>query len=301
MGLVRDEGVEEDSRNGALMVLPGPLLTHYTNPERRVLFDVARDANPFFHLYESMWMLTGWDNIQVLKNFNSNIATFSDDGETLNGAYGDRWRVHFGYDQIPVVIALLDKDPTTRRAVLGMWDTREDLVDQHSKDLPCNTHIYFRRRDRYLDMTSCCRSNDLVWGCYGANVVHMSVLHEYIASKLQLRPGSYYQFSNNAHVYKRHYHLLKQPEASRGYKYKTLTMDCWLIGWDDDCRKFVADPYQLPNNYTTPWFEEVMAPLGLAHQAYKKGLIDSAVDFARQIEADDWKIACINWLERRRK
>lgn len=300
MSLVKYEGLEEPTRNGKVMVLPGPLLTHYSNPKNHVLFDATRDANPFFHLYEAMWMLTGWNTIHELKKFNSNIASFSDNGSTLNGAYGYRWRINFGYDQIHAIVALLDNDRTTRRAVLSMWDPREDLRDQESKDLPCNTHIYFRVREGQLDMTTCCRSNDLVWGCYGANAVHMSVLQEYIAAKLGVRQGSYYQLSNNAHVYERHFALLDQPSIVRGYRYNTIPMDSHLIGWDTDCLNFVDNPYQLPNEYATGWFRRVMAPLGMAHQAYKDKRYDSAIDFARQIEAEDWRLACVTWLERRK-
>ena len=297
---VSEYGVERPTRNGKAMVLDYPLITHYTFPKQHVLFDAVRDANPFFHLYEAMWMLTGEDNIQTLVKFNKNMATFSDDGVTLNAAYGQRWRIHFGYDQLSDVVALLDRDPTTRRAVLAMWDPRFDLRDQQSKDLPCNTHIYFEVKDRRLNMTVCNRSNDLVWGLYGANAVHMSILHEYVANKTNFTQGSYFHLSNNAHVYERHYDLLRQPAATKGYKYKTYPMCAWTSGWDNDCIKFVDNPYQLPNNYITDWFQRVMAPLGLAHQSYKQGLIESAIDFARQIEADDWREACVNWLTRRR-
>lgn len=299
MSLVGSDGIEEQSRNGPVRVLPRPLVNCYNHPRNRVLMDPLRDANPFFHLYEAMWMLVGENSLQGPKNFNSNISTFSDDGLTLNGAYGARWRVHFGYDQIKEVVALLDKDPHSRRAVLGMWDPREDLTNQNSKDLPCNTHIYFRRQGDHLHMTVCCRSNDLVWGCYGANVVHMSVLHEYVAGKLELLLGTYYQVSNNAHVYERHYPLLNQPSFPQKYPYETETMKSWEAGWDEDCREFVHDPYQVPSKFKTTWFRLVMSPFGLAHQAYRNKHMDSAVGFARQIEAEDWRQGCVEWLMRR--
>ena len=64
-----------------------------------------------------------------------------------------------------------------------MWDAKQDLSHRNeSKDLPCNTHVYFSIREGFLDMTVCNRSNDLIWGCCGANAVHMSFLQEYVAT-----------------------------------------------------------------------------------------------------------------------
>jgi hypothetical protein len=50
-------------------------------------------------------------------------------------------------------------------------------------------------------MTVFCRSNDLIWGAYGANAVHMSILQEYVACGLARPVGHYWQVSNNYHVY----------------------------------------------------------------------------------------------------
>ena len=44
-------GVEENSRNGKVIVAPEPVLTTYTHPTERVLFSPLRDANPFLHVF----------------------------------------------------------------------------------------------------------------------------------------------------------------------------------------------------------------------------------------------------------
>ena len=38
-------GVERDSRNGKVLVMPGTTVTEYANPVERVLTDPDRDAN----------------------------------------------------------------------------------------------------------------------------------------------------------------------------------------------------------------------------------------------------------------
>jgi len=45
------------------------------------------------------------------------------------------------------------------------------------------------------------RSNDMVWGCYGANAVHFSFLHEFIGRSTGLPLGTYTQVSVNLHAY----------------------------------------------------------------------------------------------------
>jgi hypothetical protein len=80
------------SRYGEVMVVDEPLTVTFEKPTERVLFNVARDANVFFHLYESLWMLAGRNDVAPLAYYNSRMPEFSDEGTVLNGAYGYRWR-----------------------------------------------------------------------------------------------------------------------------------------------------------------------------------------------------------------
>lgn len=203
MDYLREWGHSADSRNGRVIVAPGPVTTSYARPRERVLWSPTRDCNPFLHLFESLWMIAGREDVDFLSMFTKNFQQFSDDGQTLNGAYGFRWRHGAegkGPDQIEAIIALISKDPTTRRAVITMWE-RNDLFNQSSKDIPCNLSIAFSVRRKVLDMTVFNRSNDMIWGAYGANAVHMSFLHEYVAVRTGLKVGIYHQVSNNFHVY----------------------------------------------------------------------------------------------------
>lgn len=194
-------GVHEPSRAGPVLVMPGPVMTTYLHPDQRVLFHPLRDANPVFHLMEAIWMLAGRADVASLLPFNSKYDQFAESDGTVHGAYGYRWRNGFHFDQILEIIKMLNKDPNSRQAVMQMWDAdRSDLTGQW-KDRPCNTHIYFDGRGGKLNMTVCCRSNDMIWGGYGANVVHMSMLQEVIARGVGLPLGVYRQFSNNYHVY----------------------------------------------------------------------------------------------------
>src|SRR4051812_37796218 len=57
--LLQSEGVPRESRYGPVLEHPEPVTTVYRKPWQRVLFDEVRDANPFFHFFESLWMLGG--------------------------------------------------------------------------------------------------------------------------------------------------------------------------------------------------------------------------------------------------
>src|SRR6185369_13562421 len=85
-------GEKEDSRNGLVLVSPVPVMTTYLRPCQRVLFSPMRDANPFFHLMEALWMLAGRDDLAWPLYFNSKFGAYSDNGVTVHGAYGHRWR-----------------------------------------------------------------------------------------------------------------------------------------------------------------------------------------------------------------
>ena len=90
LALVKEHGVSSSSRGIETLRVPGPVSTIYRNPTRRVLFDVVRDANPFFHLIEAMWVLAGSRRVELPRHFLDGIARYSDDGKVFHGAYSYR-------------------------------------------------------------------------------------------------------------------------------------------------------------------------------------------------------------------
>ena len=97
-------GDKGTSRNGTVIRVPEPVTTVYAQPRLRVLQNKVRNANPFFHLMEAMWMLAGRNDLKFVKVFNTRMGTYTDDGVTQPAAYGHRWRQHFMVDQIAFVI-----------------------------------------------------------------------------------------------------------------------------------------------------------------------------------------------------
>ncbi len=144
------------SRYGEVMSIEEPVILTYERPRERVLFNAARDVNPFFHVYEALWMLAGRNDVAPLAYYNSRMKEFSDDGYTLNGSYGYRWRkapfcsrttpadqeypafkYAEGVDQLQILIQHLKANPLSRRAVLSMWNVEDDLLKIDSSGF-CN-------------------------------------------------------------------------------------------------------------------------------------------------------------------
>lgn len=316
--------VERSSRNGPVIAFHDPVMTVYQYPTERVLFSPIRNANPVFHLMESLWMLAGRNDVKFPATFVKNMAKYSDDSVTLNGAYGHRWRQHFGWNQLKELAKELRKSPESRRAVLTMWDGGAYLeqypmgdwesVINGGKDVPCNTHAYFDLRDGRLSMTMCCRSNDIYWGCYGANAVHMSVLLEYMAAAVGVPVGVYRQFSNDLHLYTeivdKGMLIQLSEDITKHDLYCTGTMvPAPLMQQGETVEDFDADlelffesfdaagvRQSTAQQYETAFFNFTVVPMLRAWQVRKN--FDGAPRLAEKIASPDWAHATKQWLIR---
>lgn len=333
--LLYGKGVDRASRNGPVKQFPMPVTTVYERPQERVLFWPERDANPFFHLYESLWMLAGRDDVAGVVKYAKNMASFSDDGKSFHGAYGWRWRTHFSQvtwkrpqndrgDQLTAIAEMLKKNHDDRRAVLAMWDANSDL-GREGKDFPCNLTATFQvTPEGNLDLTVFCRSNDIIWGAYGANAVHFSMLLEYMAFWIGVPVGVYRQVSVNWHAY-----------IATLESVKMMATDHWLVGSGRSVNPYVerdirftpmewagsldvldfeirwilehADAEDLltaplPSNFS-PWGHNVRVVLK-AHEAFRRKdnphrHLHAYTILKEGDQHNDFNVAANEWLQRR--
>lgn len=200
MALLQLVGQRRESRNGPVIVAPWLVTTVYAKPVERVLFWPERDANPFLHLYESLWILAGREDAAPLIRYAQNFRNYTDDGVRFHAPYGWRWRQQWG-DQLAKIARRLTEDPTDRRCVLQTWSAELDL-DVDSKDIPCNVMLTFQRgTDGELNLVVFQRSADIIWGTYGANAVQMGTLQEYMAAWIGCPVGTLTHVSVNWHAY----------------------------------------------------------------------------------------------------
>lgn len=327
VSLILVQGEVEESRNGPVLVAPEPVATTYWAPEERVIFSPTRDAHPFFHLFEALWILAGRNDLAFLTQFLPRYADYSDDGIEVRGAYGYRWRKHFGFDQLEWAVEELRSNPKSRRVVLSMWDPGAEnhnmtgimpdgapsgdplAVEQGSRDVPCNTHIYLDRRNNHLNMTVCNRSNDAIWGAYGANVVQFSMLQEYLAAAVGDPVGEYVQFSNNLHIYTEAFSLdrlrlmaMEGDSSANRYRLGQVTRVPLVSVPERFMREvelFCEDPRGERHTFFEPFITRVALPLFEVwerrgeHYTIVKSLFDSMEPNV------DWIVAAREWIERR--
>lgn len=323
VALLHHEGVPESSRGGDVLVLPEPVTTVYKRPWERVLFCPSRDGNCFFHLMESMWMLAGESDARWLDQFVHDFSSrFAEKSGFMHGAYGKRWRGNFLHDskgavtrdQLTTISRMLREDPTTRRAVLTMWDPNRDL-GRSMRDHPCNTQCYFRGRrmdvvgeaDAYtLDMMVTCRSNDIVWGAYGANAVHMSVLHEYMAAMAGMRQGRMWQMSWNYHAYTEVFDkIVRRGVGPCRYYEEGVTVHSPLFDPAsvgevyDELDNWMSSPTNYSSASNPQLFDNLLVPMMRVHDTYQRGELGIALSWCQQIRHADWRLAAEEWIDRR--
>lgn len=308
-------GPPRSSRNGPVRAMDEPLIISYDRPDQRVLLYPEREANPFFHLYECLWMMAGRRDVAGVARYVPGMRNFADDGRTFNAAYGYRWRRHWqGVDQLVWAIERLSDTALAledRRCHISMWDPRRDT--KPTLDVPCNHGISFRcRSNGHLDMTVYNRSNDLVLGAFGANVVHMSFLHELVAGAVGLPLGRYHQVTNDMHIYLEHDVTPRVIPLAGTWTPETDDYNTGRVGpfpiisthwkeWFEDLDLFLK--YGNVVGLRDRFFRRVAGPVVLAHDHYfehrGEDRYTGALDILAQCLASDWRVACEEWIMRR--
>lgn len=307
---ILDVGFKVETRNGPAYEMPFPVVISFDNPRDRIINAPARDANPTFHLIEALWMLAGREDTAIPAYYVPTMMNYSDNGEIFHAAYGYRWRKHFGYDQLDRAVQRLKDYKGDRRCVVAMWDGNIDLQEGNGcKDLPCNMLIKFAVRNDRLDMTVFNRSNDVILGMLGANIVHMTILQEYMADRLGIELGSYNVVSDNAHVYE---NLAKKVVPHRepggitkpGVLFNSIKtfdeeLNDWFFCWDNDI--------PMKGRY---WKNNVLHAAAVLHDAYRvRKTVNTAagLEFLQgsaerfPIEMAPWFTSAKLWYERRIK
>lgn len=301
--VLEEKGVLSESRNGRVKYLPGVTVMTYQQPYIRGNLTPHRDANPFFHVAESMWMLAGRDDLKFLSMFNANMGAYSDDGVRFNAAYGHRLRHHFGHDQLKEITHILSDDPGSRQMVCQIWDS-VDLA-KHTKDKACNMSLVFSVEDNAVNMTVFNRSNDAVYGAItGANPVHMSYFLQWVADRCNMKMGTLTFVSNNLHVYLdlySHWGDLKntKPQAriTRGQYFRLGSLE----EIEELCREVEDNLFIRASGYSEH-ITKVVKPIINAFLKRKFERISDSQTAKMLLKCEDksLRLHCFDWLSRRK-
>lgn len=114
---------------------------------------------------EVAWFLLGSKDVSFIREYAPIWDKFvEEDGTTVAGAYGHRWREQFGRDQISQAIAALKANRTDRRIVVMAWDPSGDGLGVPSKNVPCPLGFTLSIVNGWLNSALFIRSSDVFVG-----------------------------------------------------------------------------------------------------------------------------------------
>lgn len=174
------------------------VLLELRNPRARLSRSELK-GTPYSCIGELCWYLSGSNKLADISYYIKSYSKYSDDGETIHGAYGPRLTGANGeIDQLDSVVKLLKKKPTSRRAVIQLF--RDSDLEMHYNDIPCTTNIQFLVREDSLDMMVNMRSNDIYRGL-PHDIFCFTMIQEIIACQLNLKLGVYKHSVGSLHLY----------------------------------------------------------------------------------------------------
>lgn len=149
---------------------------------------------------ELKWYWSGDNSCETIGKHAKMWLRLSDDGKTNNSAYGYIIHKKYGKDQLQEVIKELEKDDTSRKAVIIINDPTIDKLT--TKDLQCTIGIQFLIRNNKLEETVYMRSNDVYFGLPYDYVYFLSLGH-YIAKHFGIEVASYVHCATSMHMYEK--------------------------------------------------------------------------------------------------
>ena len=168
-----------------------------TNPRARLSRTESR-GKLFSCIGELCWYLKGTNRTAFILHYIKAYKKFSERGVVFGG-YGPRlfkpWK---GVLQFENVIRLLKARPTSRQAVLQLFDAA-DLSKPH-KDVPCTCTLQLLIRRSKLDMIVYMRSNDVITGL-PHDIFCFTMLQEIAARTLSVELGTYKHCVGSLHLY----------------------------------------------------------------------------------------------------
>lgn len=195
-----------------------------TDPTQSLPLGIARGINSKIAAVEALQLLGGVIDPQLMVKASPHFAQFMDGG-TFHGGYGQRTRA-----QMIAAVNRLREDPSSRRALVTIWDPMHDLYTEGVKDYPCTIALQFLVREGELQLHTHMRSND-VWRGFAYDVFVFTQLQLAVAQVLRLSVGSYYHHVTSLHMYETDlpaWHAMGATDVKKDYsptRYTSLVDD----------------------------------------------------------------------------
>jgi thymidylate synthase len=157
-------------------------------------------------IVELLWFLRGDTNIKYLKDHGVSIwDEWADENGDLGPVYGRQWRSWAApdgrvVDQIADLIAMIKKNPDSRRLVVSAWNP----ADVPAMALPpCHLLFQFYVANGRLSCQLYQRSADVFLGV-PFNIASYALLTLMVAQVTGLKPGEFVHTLGDAHLYVNH-------------------------------------------------------------------------------------------------
>lgn len=193
------------------------------DPKKRILSLPIRNISLPFAFGEFLWYLSARNDVEMMEYYSARMKNFSDDGKTLNSAYG--YRIFGEHPMLPFnqwdhVVSQLKNDPDTRQAIIHLHTPN----NKPTKDEVCTLSLQFFIREGKLDMVVNMRSNDIIWG-FTYDVFSFTSFQELMANELGIDVGTYYHNAASMHIYEKDFSYFENmtifPELHHMTKYDT--------------------------------------------------------------------------------
>lgn len=164
--LAPDTHEEVNERTGArINVLANPAHFNLDLSDGLLPLCGVRKTFPRTAAAEVAWFLLGSKDVSFIREYAPIWDKFvEEDGTTVAGAYGHRWREHFGRDQVTDALEALRDNPTDRRVVVMAWDPGRDGLGRPSKNVPCPLGFTLSVVNGRLNSAIVLRSSDVFVG-----------------------------------------------------------------------------------------------------------------------------------------
>lgn len=209
-------GEEVESRIGKTKHLTD-ITIQIDNPCHNVCLNPERNLSLRYILGEMRWYMSGSNKVSEIAPYAKMWSALTDDGETVNSAYGYRIMHQFGFDQLQYCIDKLKANPYDRQAVIHI----KEASNKPTKDTPCTCLIQFTCFRGRLNAHVYMRSND-IWLGLPYDVVFFTTLQQIVAEKIGVPIGKYYHTVGDLHLYEKHWN--KNVRYSGDYD---LDSDAW--------------------------------------------------------------------------
>jgi len=209
------DGVRNEGSRGPTTEMLGVAL-RIARPRARLSRSENR-GKPFSALGELFWYLARTNRLDFIEPYIPEYRKEAVDG-VVPGGYGPRlFAMRKGIDQVESVIRLLEYKPSSKRAVIQLFNAEDIALDYphvpdgsfHHPETPCTISLQFHLRDGSLHMSVNMRSNDAILGL-PHDVFCFSMLQEMMARRLNVELGEYLHYAGSMHFYDRHRDLLDQ-------------------------------------------------------------------------------------------